>query len=172
MIFDKEQIKKIIPYQEPFLFVDGIEEMGENSISGFYQTSKEDYYFKGHFVDFKIMPGVLVVEALAQLSTILLRQKFEELRSSLASAKASAIGESHKNYHFLAYDVRGVQFQKPILPGDKIILKAEVLGIYPTNSTKIAHVKSQALVDQDLKCEARFSVVIVAKEDFEKKYVQ
>ena len=102
MIFDKEQIKKIIPYQEPFLFVDGIEEMGENSISGFYQTSQDDYYFKGHFVDFKIMPGVLVVEALAQLSTILLRQKFEELRSSLASDKASAIGESHKNYHFLA----------------------------------------------------------------------
>ncbi|MDI6591468.1 MAG: hypothetical protein QME61_00795 [Patescibacteria group bacterium] len=154
MLLDKQKIKEIIPYQEPFLFVDGVEEIGENKISGFYQTSPEDYYFKGHFVDFKIMPGVLVVEALAQLSTILLRKK---------------IGAEHKKYHFLAYDVRGCQFLKPIFPGDKIILKAEVLGIYPINSTKIAHVKSQALVEDDLKCEARFSVAIVDKREFEKR---
>jgi len=127
MVLTKEQIKKIIPYQDPFLFVDGVEEIGENNISGFYQTSKDDYYFKGHFVDFKIMPGVLIVEALAQLSTILLRKK---------------VGENHKNYHFLAYDVRSCQFLKPIFPGDRISLKAEVLGIYPTNRTKIARVKA------------------------------
>lgn len=156
MILDKKQIKEIIPYQEPFLFVDGVEEISENNISGFYQTSQDDYYFKGHFVDFKIMPGVLVVEALAQLSTILLRKK---------------IGESHKNYHFLAYDVRRVQFLKPTFPGDKITLKVEVLGVYPTpeSDTKIAHAKSQALVGEELKCEARFSVAIVNKKDFEKK---
>jgi 3-hydroxyacyl-[acyl-carrier-protein] dehydratase len=175
---NKEEIKKIIPYAEPFLFVDEAEIIGENEISGFYQTSKDDYYFKGHFVDFKIMPGVLVVEALAQLSTILLRKK---------------IGSDHKNYHFLAYDVRSVQFLKPIFPGEKIILKAEVLGIYPVRSpnssesrttskasngvypikkseNKIAHIKSRALVNNDLKCEARFSVVIIDKKDFEAKY--
>ena len=77
MTLNKQQIKEIIPYAEPFLFVDGVEEIGENNIFGFYQTSNDDYYFKGHFVDFKIMPGVLVVEALAQLSTILLRKKFK-----------------------------------------------------------------------------------------------
>jgi 3-hydroxyacyl-[acyl-carrier-protein] dehydratase len=148
----KEEIKKIIPYQEPFLFVDEVTEIGENTISGFYQTSKDDYYFKGHFVDFPIMPGVLVVEALAQLSTVLLRKK---------------IGENHKKYHFLAYDVRGVQFYKSIFPGDKIILNAEILGIY---DNKIAHVKAGALVDNDLKCEARFSVAIVDKEEFNQKY--
>ncbi len=156
-MLNKEEIKKIIPYQKPFLFVDGVEKIGENTISGFYQTSENDYYFKGHFVDFKIMPGVLVIEALAQLSTILLRKK---------------IGEEHKNYHFLAYDVRSCQFFKPIFPGDKIILKAEVLGIYdlPESATKISHIKSQALVGNDLKTEARFSVVIIKKEDFNKKY--
>jgi len=111
----KEEIKKIIPYAEPFLFVDEAEIISENEIKGAYQTKPDDYYFKGHFVDFKIMPGVLVVEAIAQLSTILLRKK---------------IGENHKNYHFLAYDVRSVQFLKPIFPGEKIILKAEVLGVY------------------------------------------
>jgi 3-hydroxyacyl-[acyl-carrier-protein] dehydratase len=153
MNLSKEQIKEIIPYQEPFLFVDGVQELTENKISGFYQTSPEDYYFEGHFVDFKIMPGVLIIEALAQLSTILLRNKF---------------GNEHKKYHFLAYEVRGCQFYKPIFPKDKIILKAEALGIYDmppdSNALKIAHIKSQALVGDDLKCEARFSVAIVEKE--------
>jgi len=156
-MLNKEQIKKIIPYQEPFLFVEGVEEIGENNISGFYQTQKEDYYFKGHFVDFKIMPGVLVVEALAQLSTIFLRRK---------------IGENHKNYHFLAYDVRSVQFLKPIFPGDKISLKTEILGIYDAERIKIAHIKGQALVNNNLKCEARFSVAIVEKKEFEEKNVR
>lgn len=154
MKLTKEQIKEIIPYDEPFLFVDEIEEMDENSISGFYQTSKDDYYFKGHFVDFPIMPGVLIVEALAQLSTVLLRKK---------------IGPEHKDYHFLAYSLRGAQFLKPIFPGDKIILKAEVLGIYPANGAKIAQVKAQAFVKNELKSEARFSVVIISKEEFKKK---
>jgi len=160
MILNKQQIKEIIPYQEPFLFVDGVEEITENTISGFYQTAPEDYYFKGHFVDFKIMPGVLVVEALAQLSTILLRKK---------------IVENHKDYHFLAFDVRSVQFLKPIFPGDKIALKAEILGVYPASKektdNKIARVKGWALVGDDLKCEARFSVAIVLKEEFKQKYL-
>lgn len=153
----KEEIKKIIPYQEPFLFVDGVEEISENTISGFYQTSKDDYYFKGHFVDFKIMPGVLVVEALAQLSTILLRKK---------------VGSDHQNYHFLAYDVRSCQFYKPIFPGDKIDLRAEVLAIYPIpeRQTKIARVKAEALVQKELKAEARFSIAIIEKKEFEEKY--
>jgi len=160
MRLTKQQIKDIIPYQEPFLFVDGVEEITENTISGFYQTAPEDYYFKGHFVDFKIMPGVLVVEALAQLSTILLRKK---------------IVENHKDYHFLAFDVRAIQFLKPIFPGDKIALKAEILGVYPASKektdNKIARVKGWALVGDDLKCEARFSVAIVLKEEFKQKYL-
>ncbi len=157
MVLDKEQIKKIIPYKEPFLFVDGVEEITENRILGFYQTTKNDYYFEGHFVDFKIMPGVLVVEALAQLSTILLRKK---------------IGEGHQNYHFLAYEVRSCQFFKPIFPGDKIDLEAELLAIYPLpeSKTKIARVKAQAFVAKELKVETRFSVAIVDKKDFEEKY--
>jgi 3-hydroxyacyl-[acyl-carrier-protein] dehydratase len=103
------------------------------------------------------MPGVLIVEAMAQLSTILLRKR---------------IGENHKDYHFLAYDVKSCQFLKPIFPGDRIDLKAEILATYqvPDSETKIARVKAQALVGNDLKVEARFSVAIVKKEDFSKKY--
>jgi 3-hydroxyacyl-[acyl-carrier-protein] dehydratase/UDP-3-O-[3-hydroxymyristoyl] N-acetylglucosamine deacetylase/3-hydroxyacyl-[acyl-carrier-protein] dehydratase len=156
-MLEKEEIKKIIPYKEPFLFVDKVIEIKENKIFGFYQTSKDDYYFEGHFVDFKIMPGVLVVEAMAQLSTILLRKK---------------IGENHKDYHFLAYDVKSVQFLKPIFPGDRIDMETEVLAIYslPNSETRIAKVKAQAFVKNELRVEARFSVAIVKKEEFSKKY--
>lgn len=154
---NKEEIKKIIPYDDPFLFVDGVEEITENSIIGYKQTSPKDYFFQGHFVDFPIMPGVLVVEALAQLSTILLRKK---------------IGKNHKNFHFLAYELRSGQFYKPIFPGDKIKLEAQVLGIYPLGESenKIARVKSEAKVGNDLKCEARFSVAIINKKEFQEKY--
>jgi len=159
MSLNKEQIKELIPYQEPFLFVDGVEDITGNQISGFYQTSAEDYYFKGHFVDFKIMPGVLIVEALAQLSTILLRKE---------------IAEEHKKYHFLAYEVRSCQFYKPVFPGEKIILKAEMVGVYDmpphSNALKIAHIKSQASVKEELKCQARFSVAIVEKENYASSY--
>jgi 3-hydroxyacyl-[acyl-carrier-protein] dehydratase len=153
----KEEIKKIIPYQEPFLFIDEVSQIKENEIFGFFQTSANDYYFEGHFVDLKIMPGVLVIEAMAQLSTLLLRQK---------------IGENHNDYHFLAYDVKSAQFLKPIFPGDKIELKAEILAIYPIpdSQMKIARIKGQAFVKENLKVEARFSVVIIKKDDFSKKY--
>ena len=137
--------------------MDAVEEMGENTISGFYQTSPDDYYFKGHFVGFPIMPGSLVVEALGQLSTIILRKK---------------AGESHRDYHFLAYDIKSAQFFKPIFPGERIELRAEVLGVYPIKGTetRVAHIKSRALVKEDIRCEARFSMAIVRKAEFEKRY--
>lgn len=155
--FNREEIKKIIPYKEPFLFIDEVISIEGNKIIGSYQTSEKDWYFEGHFVDLKIMPGVLVIEGLAQLASILLRKK---------------IGQEHQNYHFLAYDVRSCQFFKPIFPGDKIELKCEVLGIYqlPNSEVKIARIKSQAFVNEELKAEARFSMAIIKKENFAKKY--
>ncbi|MBZ9569511.1 hypothetical protein KJA16_01145 [Patescibacteria group bacterium] len=149
---NKEEIKKIIPYDDPFLFVDGVEEIGEDFIIGHKQTNPEDYFFKGHFVDFPIMPGVLVVEAIAQLSSILLRQK---------------IGREHQKKHILAYQVKNASFYKPIFPGDKIILKAKLLNII---DEKIARILGSAFVNNDLKCEARFLCTIINKKEFEEKY--
>ena len=121
MLLDKQQIKEIIPYDEPFLWVDEVERIEGDIIIGFKQTSKDDPYFKGHFTDFPIMPGVLVVEGLAQTGTILLRKK---------------IGAEHKKKHLLAYQVRSAFFYKPIFPGDKIKYKVQLLGFY---ESKIAN---------------------------------
>jgi len=154
MTLNKDQIKKIIPYQEPFLFIDGIEEVTKNSISGFYKTSKNDYYFRGHFVDLPIMPGVLVIEGIAQTATLLLRQK---------------LGDTHVKKHILAYQVKGVFFYKPIFPGDKIIYRVKLVSIY---EERIANFKGEAFVEEEPKCEVRFSCAIVDKDEFQKKYVK
>lgn len=145
-MFNRKQIKEIIPYDDPFLFVDEFERIEGDRISGFYHASRDEPYFKGHFVNFPIMPGVLVVEALAQLSTILLRQK---------------IGKNHTEYHLLAYDMEGAQFYKPIFPGDRIALQAEITEV---KNNRIARVKAKASVDEELKCKVLFSVAIVRKD--------
>jgi len=151
MLYSKEQIKEIIPYQDPFLWVDEIESIEGDTIIGFKQTNSADEYFKGHFVDFPIMPGVLVVEGIAQTGTLLLREK---------------IGKDHKKKHLLAYQVRSALFYEPIWPGDKIKYKVKLLGIY---NSKIANFLGEAFVDDSRKCEVRFSVAIMDKKEMEEK---
>lgn len=151
MLYSKEQIKNIIPYQEPFLWVDEIESIEGDTIIGFKQTNITDEYFKGHFVDFPIMPGVLVVEGIAQTGTLLLREK---------------IGKDHKKKHLLAYQVRSALFYDPIWPGDRIKYKVKLLGIY---NSKIANFVGEAFVNDNRKCEVRFSVAIMDKTEMEEK---
>ncbi len=154
MLYNKEQIKQLIPYDDPFLWVDEIESIAGDVIVGHKQTLSLDPYFKGHFVDFPIMPGVLVVEGIAQTGTLLLRTK---------------LGNDHKNKHLLAYQVRGAQFLSPILPGDRIKYRVQLLGFY---ENKIANFVGEASVDGVLKCEVRFSVAIMDKEEMKKNFTR
>ncbi|MFA5742396.1 MAG: nitronate monooxygenase [Candidatus Paceibacterota bacterium] len=153
MLYSKDQIKNIIPYDDPFLWVDEIEKIEGDTIFGSKQTSPQDPYFKGHFVDFPIMPGVLVVEGLAQTGTLLLRER---------------LGSSHQQKHILAYQVRSAIFYSPILPGDKIKYKVRLLGIY---GSKIANFVGEAYVADTLKCELRFSAAILDKKEMQEKFL-
>ena len=150
MLLNKDQIKEIIPYDDPFLWVDEIESIENNIITGYKHTSPEDAYFKGHFTDFPIMPGVLVVEGVAQTGTVLLRKK---------------IGRSHKQKHLLAYQVKSAFFYKPIFPGEKIKYKVELLGFY---GFKIANFKGEVFAGGEKRGEVRFVVAVVDKDEFKK----
>ena len=151
MMLNKEEIKNIIPYDDPFLWVDEVESITDDTIIGYKQTSPDDDYFKGHFVDFPIMPGVLVIEGIAQTATILLRKK---------------MGNGHKDKHLLAYKVRSASFDRPIFPGDKIKFEAKLLAFY---AFKLAHFIGKAYVNGEEKCEVRFSVAVVDKKEFQEK---
>ncbi len=151
-MYSKEELKKIIPYQEPFLWVDEIEKIEGDNIIGYKNTSPEDEYFKGHFVDFPIMPGVLTVEGIAQTATVLLRQR---------------IGDKHKEKHLLAYQVRHAAFMSPIMPGDRIEFRVKLLGFY---EDKIANFLGEAYVGTEKKAEVRFSVVVMDKKEMLDKF--
>ncbi len=146
----KNQIKKIIPYDEPFLWVDEVESISTHNIVSYKKTSKDDPYFKGHFVGYPIMPGVLVLEGIAQTGTILLRKK---------------LGSSHKSKHLLAYQIRSAFFYEPIFPGDRMQYKVKLIGFY---GNKIANMKGEVFVNNRMKGEARFSVAIIDKDEFQK----
>lgn len=152
MLYNKQQIQEIIPYGDKFLWVDEIEKMSDMEIVGYKNTSKDDWFYEAHFTDFPIMPGVLIIEGLAQTASLLLRQKIQD----------------HKSKHVLAYQVRSAFFYAPVLPGARVKLKAKLVGFH---ANKIGNFVAEAYVGEELKCEARFSVAVMDKDDMAKKFL-
>ena len=110
-MLNKEEIKKIIPQREPFLMIDEIEEYtpGESAIAYKYVV-QEEYYFKGHFPGNPIMPGVLIVEALAQTGAVAILSEKE-----------------NKGKNALFGGIDKLRFKKTVLPGDKLKLEVKII---------------------------------------------
>ena len=68
----KEEIIAVLPYQEPFLFVDELKEVSENGVKGDYTFKEGDFFYKGHFKDYPITPGVILTETMAQIGVVCL----------------------------------------------------------------------------------------------------
>ena len=108
-LMDREAIKAVLPHREPFLFVDRVLEMAGNRIVAVKDVRRDEPYFQGHFPTKPVMPGVLIVEALAQAGGVLMLSKSEN-RGKIA---------------YLA-TVNNARFRKMVLPGDTLILEATV----------------------------------------------
>ena len=105
-----EEIKQIIPHRYPFLFVDGVTEIVEGkSCTAIKNLSINEHFFQGHFKGNPIVPGVLIIEALAQ--TI-----------------ALAFPEASKDFIFLLVGVEKAIFKKSAVPGDQLILKSTLIS--------------------------------------------
>jgi beta-hydroxyacyl-[acyl carrier protein] dehydratase FabZ len=107
MLMDKDQIKEIIPHREPFLMIDEIQEMEiGKSVTAVKHVSPDEYYFKGHFPEKPVMPGVLIVESLAQ-------------------AGAVAVLSMPENKGKIAFfgGIKDAKFRRQVVPGDDLILK-------------------------------------------------
>ena len=138
---DREEIMKILPHRPPFLFVDKITflEKGKHATGVKYLTM-DDYFFKGHFPGRPVMPGVLIVEALAQVGGVMMLSP-EENRGKLA--------------FFLS--ANNIKFRKTVVPGDELILDVEAGKI----KSKTGQVYAKALVAGKVVAEADFMFALV-----------
>jgi len=139
MVMDVQQIKEAIPHRYPFLLVDRVIEMEEGkSITGLKNVTANEEFFNGHFPAKPIMPGVLQVEALAQVAGVL-------------AIKSGAAGSM---VYFMSID--GVKFRKPVVPGDQLVLKATVIQ----HRGKIWKFRGESFVDGTLVSEAEFMAMV------------
>jgi 3-hydroxyacyl-[acyl-carrier-protein] dehydratase len=115
MQWDKEKIKSILPQREPFLFIDEvIETEGEEKVVAVKHVRAEEDFFRGHFPANPIMPGVLIIEAMAQASIV------------LYCLCKPHIAQTHPNYYLGRVKA---EFKAPVLPGDRLILEAHKVKI-------------------------------------------
>jgi len=132
---------KILPHRQPFLFVDRVISMepGKRAV-GIKNVTMNDYFFQGHFPKRPVMPGVLIIEALAQVGGVLMLSPPEN-RGKLA--------------FFMAVD--NAKFRKPVVPGDQLMLEVVVGKI----RSRTGQVITKAYVDGKVVCEADLMFALV-----------
>jgi 3-hydroxyacyl-[acyl-carrier-protein] dehydratase len=137
-----EDIAKLLPHRFPFLMVDRVLNLEPGkSIVAIKNVSCNEAFFQGHFPEIKIMPGVLVIEALAQAGGILMYSSFPE---------------PHKKLVVLS-KIDKLKFRRSVVPGDQLRLEAEITKI----RTRFATIKGRALVDGDIAVEGEISAAVV-----------
>ena len=133
MLLDINEIKEYLPQRYPFLLVDRVLEMElGKSIVAYKNVTNNEPFFEGHFPDNPIMPGVLIIEAIAQAAGIL------GFKTQEKKPKDGFL------YYFVGAD--DLRLRRPVVPGDQLILKAEVI----TNRRGIYKFKGPAFVGEEL----------------------
>ena len=143
-VYDINGIKKILEHRYPFLYVDKIIHIDEMQIIGVKNVTSNEQYFNGHFPNNPIMPGVLQVEALAQVGGILVM---------------NSINNSDKYIPYLA-GIESFRFRKMVVPGDTLILKTTFINPIKRG---IAKMKAEAFVGDKLVSEGIMTATIVKK---------
>ncbi|MFD2707032.1 3-hydroxyacyl-ACP dehydratase FabZ [Salibacterium lacus] len=144
-MLSSEEIKEIIPHRYPFLLVDRITDLQEGErAAGFKNVSANEEFFNGHFPDYPVMPGVLIIEALAQTGAVAILKK-EENQGKLA---------------FFA-GVENCRFKSQVKPGDQLILETEITRL----RGKIGKGKGTAKVDDTVVCELDLMFAIQDPEE-------
>lgn len=148
MILDSNGIQKILPHRYPFLMVDAILEMEQfKRIVGVKNVSINEGFFQGHFPGKPIMPGVLIIEAMAQTGGLLLLKEVPERDTKLL--------------YFVAVDE--ARFRRPVVPGDQLRIEVEVIS-WRANFCKL---RGMASVDGVLAAEATLMCKMVDRDSVE-----
>jgi beta-hydroxyacyl-ACP dehydratase FabZ len=131
---DIVEIQKILPHRYPFLLVDRISEMEEGRIVGLKNVTGNEPFFQGHFPGFPVMPGVLIIEAMAQVAGVLALHRMK--------------GEQRVVYLAM---VEQAKFRKPVVPGDQLVLEMKVDRL----KASVAKMSGTATVDGAVVAEAQ-----------------
>ena len=140
-----QDIIKLLPHRYPFLLVDRITEISPGKkVVGIKNVTANEPFFQGHFPGNPIMPGVLIVEAMAQVGGVLARVSLDDVSEE----------ENTRAVFFMSMD--RVKFRKPVVPGDQ--LRCEVIPL--RTGSRVWKMSAQAFVGEDLVAEARFVATI------------
>lgn len=141
-VMDINRIRELLPHRYPFLLVDKIIELGKNYIVGVKNITTNEPFFQGHFPQEPVMPGVLQIEAMAQVGGLLVLNSLDD-------------PEKYSTY-FLKID--NVKFRQKVVPGDTLIFRVELMAPIRRG---ISTMKGYAFVGEKIVCEAEFMAQIV-----------
>ena len=140
-LLDINQIKELLPHRYPFLLVDKVVEMGSDYIVGIKNVTMNEMHFLGHFPNEPVMPGVLIIEAMAQCAGLLVLSQVED----------------PKNYSTYFLKIDNVKFRQKVVPGDTLVMKV----VFLTDVRRgIANIKGYAFVQGKITTEAEMTAQI------------
>ncbi len=133
IVLDAQQIREILPHRFPFLFVDRITSLSDRQVCGIKNVTISEPFFQGHIPGHPIMPGVLIIEAIAQVGAVLILSK-----------------AGHKGQLPYILGVEKAKFRKPVCPGDQMVIRVDVLNLHK----KYGKLRGEVRVDGKLAAEA------------------
>jgi beta-hydroxyacyl-ACP dehydratase FabZ len=144
-ILDINEIRAILPHRYPFLLVDRIVELEAERIVGIKNVTHNEPFFTGHFPDFPVMPGVLIVEAMAQTAGVLVLKTVPDRDRKLV----------------LLVAIENARFRRPVVPGDTLRMEMKVLK----RKASVAKMAGVATVDGVVVAEAEVMCKLADKEE-------
>lgn len=142
---DINEIKQLLPHRYPFLLVDKIIELVPRTrIVGIKQVTINEFFFQGHFPEVPVMPGVLIIEALAQVGAVLALREIEDRNKKIPYFSG----------------IEKARFRRPVVPGDTLRLEVTALRI----GNRIQRMRGEAFVDGQLAADCEIMSVIADRE--------
>jgi 3-hydroxyacyl-[acyl-carrier-protein] dehydratase len=144
MTFDIQAILGLLPHRYPFLLIDRIVEFERaKRLVAIKNVTINEPFFQGHFPDFPIMPGVLVIEAMAQAGAIIMMAELPD----------------HDKKLVVFTGIERAKFRRPVTPGDQLRIEVKALSL----RTRAGHMEAKAFVDGKLACEATLTCQVVPR---------